>query len=72
MHIILIYTTVIPNTFTKIFLTFIFERERETEHQWGRGRERGEQNLKQAPGSVNCEHRAPDTRLELTDREIVT
>ena len=24
------------------FLTFIFERQSETEHEWGRGRERGE------------------------------
>ena len=27
------------------------ERERETACEWGRGRERGRQNLKQAPGS---------------------
>ena len=38
----------------KIFLNvlFIFERERQTEHEWGRGRERGRQNLKQALGSA--------------------
>ena len=31
---------------------FIFERERETEHKWGRGKkERETQNPKQAPGS---------------------
>ena len=29
---------------------FIFERERETEHEWGRGREKETQNMKQAPG----------------------
>ena len=33
----------------KIFLMFIFERE--TECEWGRGRERETQNPKQAPGS---------------------
>ena len=27
------------------------ERERACEHEWGRGRERGRQNLKQAPDS---------------------
>ena len=35
---------------------FIFERERQTEHEWGRGRKRETQNPKQAPG---CQHRAP-------------
>ena len=27
------------------------KRERETEHEWGRSREKKTQNLKQAPGS---------------------
>ena len=46
-------------------------RQRETEHEQGRGRERETQNPKQAPGSraVGTE---PDAGLELTDREIVT
>ena len=30
---------------------FIFERQRKTEHELGRGRERETQNLKEAPGS---------------------
>ena len=30
---------------------FIFETEREADHEWGRDRERGRQNPKQAPGS---------------------
>ena len=30
---------------------FIFERERERQHEQGRGRETGRQNLKQASGS---------------------
>ena len=39
------------NVIKKIFLTFIhFLRERETEHEQERGRERETQNLKQAPG----------------------
>ena len=33
------------------FLMFIFEGERETEHEWGRGRKREIQNPKWAPGS---------------------
>ena len=46
-------------------------RQRETEHEWGKVREREweTQNLKQAPGSELSE---PDVRLELTDREIMT
>ena len=35
--------------FLKVFLMFIFERE--TEHEKGRGRERGRHTLKQASGS---------------------
>ena len=30
---------------------FIFEGARETEHEWGRNRERKTENSKQAPGS---------------------
>ena len=37
--------------FFKFFLMFIhFDRDRETEHEWGRGTARETQNLKQAPG----------------------
>ena len=46
-------------------------RERETEHERGRVRERETQNLKQAPGS-GLSAQSPDAGLELTDREIVT
>ena len=46
-------------------------RQRETEHEWGRGRERETQNLKQAPGS-ELSAQGPDSGLELTDREIMT
>ena len=38
--------------FFKFFSTFyLFLEQRETEHEWGRGRERETQNRKQAPGS---------------------
>ena len=46
--------------------------QRETEHEWGRGRERGRHrigNRLQAPRAISPE---PDAGLELTDREIVT
>ena len=33
------------------FNIYLFLRQRGTEHEWGRGRERKTQNLKQAPGS---------------------
>ena len=34
-----------------LFNVYLFLRERETECENGRGKERGRQNLKQAPGS---------------------
>ena len=37
--------------FKKIFLMLIFERDRETECEQGRNRERETQNPKQVPGS---------------------
>ena len=43
---------------------FILERERETEHEQGRGREGGRHRI-----SVSTE---PDSGLELTDCDIVT
>ena len=45
---------------------FIFERQRDTEHEWGRGRERETQNLKQAPGS-ELTAPEPDVGLEPTN-----
>ena len=39
-------------TFKNIYLLLcVCEREREGEHEWGRSREGGRHNLKQAPGS---------------------
>ena len=37
--------------FNFFFNMYSFLRQRETEHEWGRVRERETQNLKQAPGS---------------------
>ena len=48
------------------------ERDRETEHKWGRRREReGDMESKAGsrPGAVSTE---PDVGLELTDCEIMT
>ena len=45
-------------------------REKETECEWGTGRER-RQNPKQAPGS-ELSAQEPNTGLELTDYEIMT
>ena len=58
--------------FFKIFFNvYLFLRQRETEHEWGRGRERGRHRIRsrlQAP-AVNTE---PDAGFELTNREIMT
>ena len=48
---------------------FIFEREGETQCERGRGREKGRQNLKQAPGSVSTE---PEAGLTPLNHEIKT
>ena len=46
---VLIYSHIFNFLFLKKILMFIFEKE--TEHEQGRGRERGRQNSKQAPGA---------------------
>ena len=43
---------------------------RETEHERGKGRERGPQNLKQAPGSELSPE--PEAGLGITNREAMT
>ena len=40
------------------FLKFIFEREIETEHKWGRGRERGRYRIQSSLQALSCQHRA--------------
>ena len=42
---------VIQGFFKIFFNVYLFLRQRETEHEWGRVRERETQNPKQAPGS---------------------
>ena len=46
-------TDISYNFFFLIFFfnVYLFLRQRETQHEQGRGRERGRQNVKQAPGS---------------------
>ena len=56
-------------TLKKIFLMlFIFERERGTEHEWGRGRERESE----AGSRLRAVSTDPDVGLQPTNREIVT
>ena len=47
-------------------------RQRETQHERGRVRERETQNPKQAPDSGPSVRTEPDTGLKLTDSEIMT
>ena len=47
-------------------------RQRETEHERRRVRERETQNLKQAPGSELSAQSPLNAGLELKDREIMT
>ena len=49
---------------------FIMEIQRDTEHEQGRGRDRGRQNLKQAPGS-ELSAQSP-TRGSNSQTEIMT
>ena len=41
------------------FNVCLFLRERDTEYEWGRGRERGRQNPKQPPGSELSSAQSP-------------
>ena len=50
---------------------FTFESERETEHEWGRSRERGRHRIRSGLQALSCQHRAR-CGFELTNREIVT
>ena len=55
--------------FLIFFSTFIYFWDRETEHERGRGRERGRHRIGSRLRAISPE---PDAGLELTDREIVT
>ena len=59
-----------PGALKFFFNVYLFLRQRETEHEWGKVREKETQNLKQSPGSqLSAQNLAG---LELTDREIMT
>ena len=47
-------------------------RQRETEHEWGRVREREGDTESEAGSRVRVVSTEPDAGLELTDREIMT
>ena len=51
---------------------FIFGRERETEHEWGKGREREGDPESEAGSRLRAVSAEPDAGLELTNREIMT
>ena len=50
---------------------FIFERERETVYEWGRGRER-ERGRERIPSRLRAVHAEPDMALDLPNCEIMT
>ena len=52
----------------KIVNVYLFLRQRETEHEPGRVRERETQNLKQAPGSELSVSTLPNAGLKLVNR----
>ena len=47
-----------PLLLKNFFLMFIFERWRKTEHEQGRGRERGRHRIQSRLQSLSCQHRA--------------
>ena len=48
-----------PQRCFKIFLNVcLFLRQRETEHEWGRGRERGRRRIRSRLQALSCQHRA--------------
>ena len=49
---------IISLCFLKFFLMFIYHWERETEQEWGRGRERGRHRIWSRPQAPSYEHRA--------------
>ena len=51
---------------------YLFLGQRETEHERGRGRERGRHTELETGSRLRAIRPEPDAGLELTDREIVT
>ena len=48
---------------------FVFERERERECTWGKGRDRGQQRI---PGWLCTDNSEPDEGLKLMNCDIMT
>ena len=44
--------------FHNFFNIYLFLRQRETEHEWGRGRERGRHRIRNRLQALSCQHRA--------------
>ena len=51
---------------------YSFLRQRETEQEWGRGREREGDTESEAGSRLQAVSTEPDARLELTNHEIMT
>ena len=51
---------------------FIFDRDRQTEHEWGRGRQRQEDAESEAGSRLGAVSTEPDLGLQLTSCEIMT
>ena len=71
MHQVYVY----KNVHSSIFLFFLFNvylflRQRETEHEWGRVRERETQS--ETGSRLQAVSTEPDAGLKLTDCEIMT
>ena len=58
--------------FLIFFSTFVYFGDRETEQEWGRGREREGDTESETGSRLRAISPEPDAGLELTDREIVT
>ena len=55
--------------FFLIFNVSLFLREAETEHEWGKGRERGRHRIQSRLQALSCQ---PSLGLEPTNRDIMT
>ena len=58
-----------PSHLVLSWILFLVERERESKHEQGRGRERGRQRI---PSRLRALSTEPNAGLEPTNREIVT
>ena len=69
--LLIVYFAVQKFFILNIFLTFIHFLI-ETEHEWGRGREREGDTESKAGSRLQTDSTEPDEGLELTDHEIMT